>query len=57
VKPGAVNPSTVLIAPPSQSLRSSTHTRQPAFARSAAPASELIPLPTKTASKRAIGGP
>ena len=37
VKPGAVSPSTVLIAPPSQSLRSSTQTRQPSFASSAHP--------------------
>ena len=52
-KPGAVRPSTVLIAPPSQSFRSRTQTRQPSFASSAAPASELMPLPTKTASNPA----
>ena len=50
VNPGAMRPSTVLIAPPSQSFRSRTQQRQPAFASSAAPARELIPLPTKTAS-------
>jgi hypothetical protein len=42
--------SAVRIAPPSQSLRSSTHTFQPFFASSAAAASELIPLPIATAS-------
>ena len=55
MNPGAVRPSTVLIAPPSQSFRSSTQTRQPSFASSAAPASELMPLPTKTASNPAMG--
>src|SRR5437764_2690095 len=53
-KPGSVI-SAVLIAPPSASSRSSTHTRQPPRARSAAQASELIPLPTTTASKSATG--
>src|SRR3954451_4110061 len=47
--PASVN-SSVLIAPPNQSLRSSTQTRQSARASSAAHASELIPLPTMTAS-------
>src|SRR5205814_7521391 len=47
--PGSVS-SSVLIAPPNQSLRSSTQTRQSARASSAAHASELIPLPTMTAS-------
>src|SRR5487761_1441804 len=42
------------MAPPSQSLRSSTHTFQPAFASSAPHASELTPLPTMTASYSAI---
>src|SRR5581483_7699244 len=42
--------SAVRIAPPSQSLRSSTHTRQPPLASSAPQASELTPLPTMTAS-------
>src|SRR3989442_1086971 len=45
--------SSVLIAPPNQSLRSSTQTRQPARASSAAHVSELTPLPTMTASKSA----
>ena len=40
--------------PPATSLRSSTQTLQPARASSAAPTSELIPEPTKTASKVAI---
>src|SRR5215467_6589628 len=52
--PGSVS-SSVLIAPPNQSLRSSTQTRQPARASSAPPARELIPLPTKTASYSATG--
>src|SRR3954447_7064820 len=47
--PGCVS-SAVWIAPPSQSLRSSTQTRQPARARSAPQARELTPLPTMTAS-------
>src|SRR5829696_1351892 len=47
--------SAVLIAPPSQSLRSRTHTRQPLFASSAAQARPLTPLPTTTASKSATG--
>jgi hypothetical protein len=47
--PGSVI-SAVRMAPPSSSLRSSTSTRLPALARRAAPTSELIPLPTKTAS-------
>src|SRR6202051_1039345 len=42
------------MAPPSQSLRSSTHTFQPAFASSAPHASEVTPLPTMTASYSAI---
>src|SRR2546421_10959889 len=41
--------------PPKRSLRSSTHTRHPPFASSAAHASELTPLPTTTASYSAIG--
>src|SRR5829696_532164 len=52
-KPGWVI-SAVLIAPPSQSLRSSTHTRQPLFASSAPQARPLTPLPTTTASTSAI---
>src|SRR6266536_3910049 len=48
-KPGSVS-SAVLIAPPSSSSRSSTQTSQPARARKAAHASELMPLPTMTAS-------
>src|SRR4051794_8514836 len=48
-KPGSVI-SAVRIAPPSQSFRSRTQTSHPPFARSAAHASELIPLPTTTAS-------
>ena len=48
-KPGSVI-SAVLIAPPSHSSRSRTQTLQPAFASSAAAASELIPLPITTAS-------
>src|SRR5262249_31451320 len=47
--PGSVS-SSVLIAPPNQSLRSSTHTRHSARARRAAHASELTPLPTTIAS-------
>src|SRR6266404_1023264 len=54
-KPGSVS-SAVWIAPPSQSLRSSTHTRQPPRASSAPHASELTPLPTMTASYSATGG-
>ena len=50
VKPGAVRSDEVRMQPPSSSSRSSTQTLQPAFASSAAPASELIPEPTKTAS-------
>src|SRR5215470_3538388 len=38
------------MAPPRVSLRSSTHTRHPPRASSAPHASELIPLPTMTAS-------
>ncbi len=49
------NPGTVIsalrIAPPSQSFCSSTQTLQPARASSAAQASELMPLPTRTTSK------
>src|SRR5262249_49591502 len=41
-------------APPSQSLRSSTRQRFPALASSAAPASELMPLPTKTTSYSSV---
>ena len=48
-KPGSVI-SAVWIAPPSQSLRSSTQTRHPSRASSAPHASELTPLPTITAS-------
>src|SRR4051812_30441708 len=47
--PGSVS-SSVLTAPPNQSLRSSTQTRQSARASSAAHARELTPLPTTTAS-------
>ncbi len=47
--PGSVS-SSVLIAPPSQSFRSSTQTLQPARASRAPHASELTPLPTITAS-------
>src|SRR5262249_10162290 len=43
--------SAVLTAPPSSSSASSTHTRLPPRARSAAAASELIPLPTIATSK------
>src|SRR4051794_35704637 len=53
-KPGSVI-SAVRIAPPNQSFRSSTQTRQPPFARSAAHASELTPLPTTTTSKSLNG--
>src|SRR5579859_7645385 len=42
------------MAPPSQSFRSSTVTRQPARASKAAHASELTPLPMMTASVSAI---
>ena len=49
--PGSVI-SAVRMQPPSQSLRSSTQTRQPARASSAPQASELIPLPTRTTSGR-----
>src|SRR5690349_12899086 len=38
------------MAPPNSASRSSTHTSQPARPSSAAQASELIPLPTMTAS-------
>ena len=48
-KPGSVI-SAVRMQPPSQSLRSSTTTCQPARASSAPHASELIPLPTRTTS-------
>src|SRR5581483_4588116 len=48
-KPGRVI-SAVSIAPPSESLRSSTHTRRPACARSAAHARPFTPLPTTIAS-------
>src|SRR5581483_9495442 len=48
------SPSCACAAPPSQSFRSRTATRQPARARSAPHASELIPLPTMTASYSAI---
>src|SRR4051812_14382573 len=51
--PGSVS-SSVLIAPPNQSLRSSTQTRHSARASSAAQASELTPLPTMTASYSGI---
>src|SRR3954447_15408613 len=47
--PGSVS-SAVLIAPPSSASRSSTQTSQPPRESSAAHASELIPLPTMTAS-------
>src|SRR3954451_551128 len=47
--PGSVS-SAVLIAPPSSASRSRTQTSHPPRARSAAHASELIPLPTMTAS-------
>src|SRR5262249_22591247 len=56
VNPGAVRPSTVRIQPPATSSRSSTQTFQPARASNAAPASELMPAPTKTASWLAIAG-
>ncbi len=55
VNPGAVRPSRVLMQPPSSSSRSRTHTFQPSLASSAAPARELMPAPTKTASKPATG--
>src|SRR5437868_13106171 len=42
------------MAPPSSSSRSSTSTLQPPRASSAAQASELIPLPTMTASCSAL---
>ena len=48
-KPGSVS-SAVRTAPPSSASRSRTATRQPARARNAAQASELMPLPTMTAS-------
>jgi hypothetical protein len=54
VKPGAVRSVEVRMQPPRVSFRSRTHTFQPAFERSAAPASELIPAPTKTASNGVI---
>src|SRR3954451_8547163 len=47
--PGSVS-SAVLIAPPSSASRSRTQTSQPPRESSAAHASELIPLPTMTAS-------
>src|SRR4051812_32367972 len=47
--PGSVS-SAVRMQPPSSSSRSSTRTLQPPRARRAAQASELIPLPTTTAS-------
>src|SRR5512146_1209878 len=53
-KPGSVS-SAVLIAPPSSASRSSTQTFQPARASRAAHASELMPLPTTTASWSATG--
>ena len=49
VKPGSVM-SAVRIAPPSQSLRSSTQTFHPRRANRAPATSALIPLPTATAS-------
>src|SRR4051812_34659873 len=49
LNPGSVI-SAVLIAPPNQSLRSSTQTFQPAFASSAAHARPFPPLPTTIAS-------
>ena len=49
--------SALLMAPPSQSLRSSTQTLQPARESSAAQASALMPLPTRTASKRPEAAP
>ena len=55
VNPGSVRSVDVRMQPPATSLRSSTQTLQPSRASSAAPTSELIPEPTKTASKVAIG--
>src|SRR6266853_4752072 len=40
--------------PPSHEFRSRTQIFQPAFARTAAPTRELIPLPTNTASQESI---
>src|SRR5207248_1207570 len=54
--PGCVS-SAVLMHPPNQSLRSSTQTSQPAFARSAAQARPLTPLPTTIASCSGIHDP
>src|SRR6266508_4901193 len=53
-KPGCVS-SAVLIAPPSSRSRSRTHTFQPPRARRAAQTSELMPLPTTTASWSGTG--
>src|SRR5436309_5128608 len=51
-KPGSLS-SAVLIAPPGSSFASSTQTRRPPRARSAAAARELMPLPTIATSKSA----